>query len=351
MGDATLQLLTSAKTPFHCNALHELRSASNPSQRDRQFLLGMYEYETTAIGGGSSRRGALASVSAGVDGTKAAVFPTVVTENLPGVFDVHQEPGSGFGDAAVLTCADGSVRVMKGAEVTATIKVGDTLLSGSCLTAPAGPTLLCSEQGGNLALMDVNVGQLLHRRAGHEFDAWTVKRFDPIALNSETADESAAAPWTVMSGGDDGFAIGWDLRSFQPIWKKRHDAGVVHFAYHPTNTSQLFVGSYDESVYLYDSRSMKSPVSSLAIGGGAWRLRPRQGANGNVDLAVAAMQGGAVAVRCDSAGQLSVLARSKAKSGEEPLIYDAWFLTDDGCEMLACDYYANALEVWGVHAP
>ncbi|KAG7351942.1 hypothetical protein IV203_007990 [Nitzschia inconspicua] len=107
----------------------------------------------------------------------------------------------------------------------------------------------------------------------------------------------------VATGGDEGCWKVWDLRSnlSRPIYHNTNefDAGVTVLSPHPRQSNLLVVGSYDETIALYDVRyvssssSSSSPTSlfhSDAIGGGIWRCKwhPKD----DNRLLIAAMHGG-----------------------------------------------------------
>jgi diphthamide biosynthesis protein 7 len=110
---------------------------------------------------------------------------------------------------------------------------------------------------------------------------------------------------TVVTGGDEGSWKIWDLRmpliTNRPVHHGTDDfgAGVTVLAPHPRNPKLLAVGSYDETVALFDLRKTtagggtpEALYHSESLGGGIWRCKwhPYQ----DHKLLVAAMHGGCV---------------------------------------------------------
>lgn len=78
-----------------------------------------------------------------------------------------------------------------------------------------------------------------------------------------------------MKGGDDCLFKSWDIRSLSsPVFtNKWHSMGVTAITKSKLNENLLVSGSYDENICLWDCRSVKSPLSSISVGGGVWRLK------------------------------------------------------------------------------
>ena len=90
--------------------------------------------------------------------------------------------------------------------------------------------------------------------------------------------------------------FGWDIRAGKtPILRSAHyKAGITSFE-HSTfagpNSNYLYIGSYDDTVSIWDIRSFRSPVVSENVGGGVWRIRCKE-VDGQDRLALATMYDG-----------------------------------------------------------
>ncbi|CAN0520918.1 unnamed protein product [Ectocarpus sp. 12 AP-2014] len=111
-------------------------------------------------------------------------------------------------------------------------------------------------------------------RGGAPTEAWI-----SFFRRPECAGEDGAS--FVVSGADDAVMKGWDLRAgggsngSSPafVCKGQHGAGVTAGQWHPTLPHMFVSGSYDESVRIWDARTIREPVSCTPTGGGLWRLK------------------------------------------------------------------------------
>ena len=141
------------------------------------------------------------------------------------------------------------------------------------------PTALSRATNDSLSLVNV---QETHRwKNAHTFfgmpsEVWTVCFATNRYYNTYTD--------TIISGGDDCTMKVWDLRlcgesssnpTHHPIFvQKDFTAGVTAVAYHPSCEHLFAVGSYDESVKVYDMRKLSTAVAHMpTVGGGVWRLK------------------------------------------------------------------------------
>ncbi|KAH7930977.1 WD40 repeat-like protein [Leucogyrophana mollusca] len=165
----------------------------------------------------------------------------------------------------------------------------------------------------------------------------------------------------VFSGGDDLKMKGWDARlGFeQPIFvNKRFDAGVTTIQSHPHVEHAVAVGSYDNTVRLFDMRKPLAPVLQADVGGGAWRVKWHPDANRKGDLLVACMHDGFKVLKMD----VSLEDASAEKTWEVAQRFDAhtslaygvdWsFDSQQGLDgrggtlIGSCSFYDHTLHLW-----
>jgi len=269
-------------------------------------------------------------------------------ENLGGVFDVRFARESSRDDRVAMACASGVVVVARVVEnvdgisiddlgSTATTTKGSGLgmctsvdwgLHGSFVAgADDGSFVVARERDGALA-----VAQTFER--AHDLEIWTV------AFDRSTED-------VLYTGADDGAFKKWDARCSTRetcvVNAKSHSAGVTNIAPSPHDDWVVVTGSYDESVRAWDARAMHSPLSTCAVGGGAWRVRWHRSKRA---LVCAAMGGGAVLVDCENGES-----RAYHTYGEHgSIVYGADWLSDgrgdDVDALISCSFYDNEVRCW-----
>jgi diphthine methyl ester acylhydrolase len=99
-------------------------------------------------------------------------------------------------------------------------------------------------------------------------------------------------PDLYLSGGDDCCLKLWDLKQNHsvPLWisSKHFQAGVTSAQWHPHLEHIFAVGSYDQTVSIWDQRNSRQPLCEMDTGGGVWRIKWAP----DNHLAIASMQGG-----------------------------------------------------------
>lgn len=124
-----------------------------------------------------------------------------------------------------------------------------------------------SDSDGGISVMRIAENgceiELEQKWKAHNFDAW-ITAYDRWNTH------------VVYSGGDDCLLKGWDTRSpcYKPIFmNKNHTMGVCAIQSSSLVENVFASGSYDEQIHVWDSRSLKKPLTSCDVSGGIWRLK------------------------------------------------------------------------------
>jgi diphthamide biosynthesis protein 7 len=269
----------------------------------------------------------------------------VFSVDCPAVLDMKwssadPEPRLAVADAAGFL----TVYKLGGGETCELIKSGDIAISEGLALALEwsvnDDTIVVSDSKGCVTV--VRVGEegleIVSVLAGHSYEAWTCcfSKHDPNLL---------------YSGGDDCVFNFYDLRvdSKGPVKKnsKTHLMGVTSMV---SNTQascerewELWTGSYDETVRLWDVRNMRGEVGSVGVGGGVWRIKQR-----GTRLLVGAMHNGFKVIE----GQDIV----EEYDEHESLAYGADWVKGMEIEVdnvahdviATCSFYDHLLKVWSV---
>lgn len=128
-----------------------------------------------------------------------------------------------------------------------------------------------------------------------ERDSWEAHNMFTNPAEVWSADFCGGRDKLIISCGDEGKVKLWDVRSTnRPMHVMSHfDAGATCASTHPRHEHLVAVGSYDETICLYDIRflSTKSFVTkSRELGGGVWRIKWHPLIDNR--MLVAAMHGG-----------------------------------------------------------
>lgn len=122
---------------------------------------------------------------------------------------------------------------------------------------------------------------------------------------------------------------------------KSHAAGVTSFLSFAQHT--LITGSYDENLRIFDTRSLRQPVSDLQLGGGIWRIKPSK-CDPNILLCACMYKNFTL---CHINGERSDLKIVGEFTKHENICYGADWAPNrlkNGCQvMVTCSFYDKLL--------
>ncbi|KAK9368981.1 WD40-repeat-containing domain protein [Lipomyces kononenkoae] len=168
----------------------------------------------------------------------------------------------------------------------------------------------------------------------HSLEAWT------SAFSSNGS--------LIFSGGDDSVLSAYDLRAGIQVWQDRrsHAAGVTSILPFRGNENQIWTGSYDEKLRVWDLRkpySKGTVVNELTLGGGVWRLTHHPRVDENLILSCCMHGGARVISSSNGISEKSVLA--SITEGHESMVYGGdW--SGDGAYIATCSFYDRKLNLW-----
>jgi len=205
-------------------------------------------------------------------------------------------------------------------------------------------SLVVSLSSGSLCILGANEGGF------SAIDTWHAHDYEPWIAAWDYWD-----PCVLYSGGDDLKLKGWDTRQgfSQPTFiNRRFEAGVTAIQSNPHMESYFAVGTYNNTVCVFDKRKPLVPVTQADVGGGAWRVKWHPSVKRKHDLLVACMHDGFKVVRftADNAGldggEPEIIKRF---DNHTSLAYGVdWSFSDSGGETLiaSCSFYDHTLHLW-----
>ncbi|KAG0317618.1 Diphthine methyltransferase [Dissophora globulifera] len=155
----------------------------------------------------------------------------------------------------------------------------------------------------------------------------------------------------LYTGADDCKLKGWDMRmdcSYATFVSKAHQMGVCSIQSNPHNDHILATGSYDENVLIWDTRSMRNPLSATETGGGVWRLKWHP-ASADILLA-GCMHNGFHVLRYDSAWSSGTIVSSFME--HTSLAYGVdWSYAPTAAKselplVASCSFYDHKIHLW-----
>ncbi|WVW80033.1 hypothetical protein I302_102006 [Kwoniella bestiolae CBS 10118] len=203
-----------------------------------------------------------------------------------------------------------------------------------------------------------NLSHITPTPTGWEVDStWKAHDYEPWITSFDNWDSN-----TVWSGGDDCKLKRWDIReTFRPTFvNKNFDAGVTTIASSPHTEHLLAVGSYDEILRIFDTRSPLTPLTTIHLGGGIWRTKFHPSSERKKHILNACMHDNFKIVNLpNSIINLQSSSNSDEGRGEiittfedhESLAYGVdWSrLPSDSCGetlVASCSFYDHAMHLW-----
>eukprot|EP01134_Creolimax_fragrantissima_P001681 CFRG1681T1 len=251
------------------NSAEDVASSKNRAGRclmyklsdDRRELSEVARYETKAILDIKWRREAL-----DVGGSRAALFATVDSVGATVVYKVGEGDGR---DYTLTTCASYTNTHFD-------VNCGTELLNLACEWTHRGESdskLLVSATDGTVSLYTLRPDSecLIEEKKWLAHSSKYLPAAEAWTCTSDAFNHSL-----VYSGGEDAKLKCWDLRDGceRPLFTANsHEQGVCSMQSHPTREHVLATGSYDEKVMIWDTRTIKQPLSELDLGGGVWRVK------------------------------------------------------------------------------
>ncbi|KAI0047839.1 WD40 repeat-like protein [Auriscalpium vulgare] len=217
-------------------------------------------------------------------------------------------------------------------------------------------SLVVSLSNGKLALLEPDATNGLAVRS-----TWHAHDYEPWIAAWDYWDANVIYSGAPRTGGDDLKLKAWDIRQgfYSPATiNKRFDAGVTTIQSHPHVEHVLAVGSYDDTVRIFDTRKLLTPLTQADVGGGAWRVKWHPSSVRAHHLLVAAMHDGFKVVRFRGLwGQDSAQPASEESweivqkyEGHESLAYGvdwSYAATGDADTLVAsASFYDHALHMW-----
>jgi len=178
-------------------------------------------------------------------------------------------------------------------------------------------------------------------------DSWIAHEFEPWVAAWNYWDTNI-----IYSGGDDLKLKTWDVRQgfdHPAAVNKRFDAGVTCIQSHPFKEHLLAVGSYDNTVRLFDTRKLQTPLIQADVGGGAWRVKWHPSPERKDDLLVACMHDNFKILHFDLSSPSYEIAKRFDRHSSLAYGVDWSFSrkrTEEGTLVASCSFYDHLLHTW-----
>lgn len=225
----------------------------------------------------------------------------------------------------------------------------DSLITSISFCPTTSNKLLATITTGELAIIDLHDLSFDIFQTTHDLECW-IGSFGEIGELQNV----------VYTGGDDAQLIAHDLRMQSKIWStsyRHHSAGVVSILssgkdWNNSNPHQLWTGSYDDNLRIFDLRLMDNTnplllpgmiprtIKEENLGGGVWRLIPSPLNDDNL-LACCMYDGARIVKRNNDDFEVS----RYFKRDHESMCYGGdW--SKDGNYVATCSFYDNTVQIW-----
>ncbi|KAI5855382.1 WD40-repeat-containing domain protein [Tricharina praecox] len=255
-----------------------------------------------------------------------------LTTSYGAVLDVKFSPASG--ELAAVALSRGVVTLVRVLDERIVVVrhvrvVEEAVLLLSVAWAPGGDAVAVTTTDGRVLLVGVGGEDEGPRweATPHSLEAWTVE-FSPCGRR-------------VYSGGDDAVLVVTDVETAVELGRTRrgaHEAGVT--AVMARGADELWSGSYDETLRVWDLRGRMRAVEEKGLGGGVWRLHEMVGGR----VLASCMHAGARVVERGGTG-VQIVARWEEN---ESMNYGGHVHPDAPGVVASCSFYDKKVAIWNV---
>lgn len=153
-------------------------------------------------------------------------------------------------------------------------------LDWSNLRRDVEPHIAVSLSDGRAITVNTSTEQVVHDWQAHDYETWIAAwdHYSPNHIVYTGADDCVFKSWDLRSGtgapvSSNKRCVRVDVQHFSSDADYRFDGGVTTISNSPHNDYELAVGSYDETLRMFDKRNLKTPTSSITTSGGIWRIK------------------------------------------------------------------------------
>ena len=213
--------------------------------------------------------------------------------------------------------------------------------------------IVSSYSNGKVAIHDVAQSEQSGIPELIERDCWLAHNLFENVPAEVWSCAFAAEGRLVATGADDAKLKFWDTRTLSrpvQVLADHFQAGVTVISPHPRNPNLVAVGSYDETVGIFDIRYASQSLLSRSerLGGGVWRIQWHPELDNKMLLAV--MHGGCLVVQLEPDDEFKPIPTVSTKfTKHKSMAYGADWLVNDDCTIevaASCSFYDRACYLW-----